>query len=289
MLTRDDSLAIARAIQKKLGEQQTTVSARAESAMTPSPAAGAARTTEKAAANFAADMGRFADSLRAEIQKAVLDSVTRVRGVSPGLLGIGDARVDSVVRRLQRDAERRGTGRSGPEVFIQQEHREPPMVRPNALSREAFAARLETLGPPRRLFVSFPTLSSRTRFLQPQLDSLVDSLRRALGRDPRYVLIPGDSVREMLARTRTISRISDSMKVDLFVSVAASVMPDTSIIWQVTTRDLSAHSTYHTRALTTNGKRPDLLRDIDSLVVGAARFLREQDRAPRRSTSTRER
>ena len=289
MLTRDDSLAIARAIQKKLGEQQTTVTARAESALKPAPAAASAKATEKAALDFAADMGRFADSLRAEIQKAVLDSVTRVRGVSPGLLGIGDARVDSVVRRLQRDAERRGTGRSGAEVFIQQEHREPPMVRPNPLSREAFAARLESLGPPRRLFVSFPTLSARTRFLQPQLDSLVDSLRRTLGRDARYVLIPGDSVREMLARTRTINRISDSMKVDLFASVAASVMPDTSVIWQVTTRDLGAHSAYHTRALTNHARRPDLLKGIDSLVVGAARFLREQDRAPRRTSGMRER
>ena len=284
MLTRDDSMAIARAIQKKLGEQQTTVTAKAESALKPTPAKSPAPSTEQAT-QLALSMAHMADSLRAEIQKAVLDSVSRVRGVVPGLFSTGDSRVDSMVRRLQRDAERRATGRSGPDVFGQRERSEP---RPSPLSREAFAARLEMLGPPRRLFVSFPTLNSRTRFLQPQLDSLVDSLRATLARDARYVLIPADSVRAMLARTRTISRISDSMRVDLFASVAASVMPDTSVIWQVTTRDLSAHAAYVTRAMTVRGTRPDLLARIDSLVAGTAQQLREQDRAPRRSSAPRE-
>jgi serine/threonine protein kinase len=284
MLTRDDSMAIARAIQKKLGEQQTTVTAKAESVLKPAPARSQATSTEQATQEFALSMAHIADSLRAEIQKAVLDSVSRVRGVVPGLYSTGDTRVDSMVRRLQRDAERRAGGR-GPEVFVQRDRQSP---RPNSLSREAFAARLETLGPPRRLFVSFPTLNSRTRFLQPQLDSLVDSLRASLARDSRYVLIPADSVREMLARTRTISRISDSMRVDLFASVAASVMPDTSVIWQVTSRDLSAHSAYTTRAITVRGLRPNLLARIDSLVVGTVRQLREQDRAPRRSSAPRE-
>jgi hypothetical protein len=125
-------------------------------------------------------------------------------------------------------------------------------------------------------------LNSRSRFLAPQVDSLVDSLRATLARDPRYVLVPADSVREVLAKTRTISRIADSMHVDLFASVAASVLPDTSVIWQVTSRDLGAYSAYATRAITVRGERPNPLKGIDSLVLGTTRLLREQDRAPRR-------
>jgi hypothetical protein len=280
-LTREDSLAIARAIQKKISEQQPTVVAKAESVQKKPPtstAAGAA-----AAEEFTRSMSRVVDSLRAEIQKAVLDSVTRVRGTPPGFTFLtGDARIDSMVGHLTRDAERRagrGTGESGSQLGI---FREPPAPRVNSLSREAFAERAANLGPPRRLFVSYPTLNSRSRFLAPQVDSLVDSLRATLARDPRYVLVPADSVREVLAKTRTISRIADSMHVDLFASVAASVLPDTSVIWQVTSRDLGAYSAYATRAITVRGERPNPLKGIDSLVLGTTRLLREQDRAPRR-------
>jgi serine/threonine-protein kinase len=276
-LTREDSLAIARAIQKKITEQQPAVVAKAESVQNVPQPKSAASTA--ASEEFQRSMSRVVDSLRAEIQKAVLDSVTQVRGAPPGWSFVtGDRRVDSMVRHLSRDAQRASELGRDLEMV-----RPPPAPRPNPLSREAFAARLENLGPSRRLFVSFPTLNSRSRVLAPQVDSVVDSLRAALGRDPRYVLVPADSVREMLARTRTISRIADSMKVDLFASLTASVLPDTSVMWQVTIRDLSAHSAYATRAITMHGLRPDVLKGIDSLVSGTARFLREQDRAPRRA------
>jgi len=279
-LTREDSLAIARAIQKKFGEQQATVAAKAESVQK-KPAPSSAAASAAAAEEFARSMSRVVDSLRAEIQKAVLDSVTRVRGVSPGWSFVtGDAKIDSMVRHLTREAGR-GTGRSG-EGGVRQEFREIP-PRPNPLSREAFAARAESLGPPRRLFISFPTLSSRWRFMAPQVDSVVDSLRATLARDRRYVLVPADSVRDALAKTRSVSAISDSLNVELFASVAASVMPDTSVMWQVTSRDLGAHSAYATRAITIRAERPDLLNGVDSLVIGTVRSLREQDRAPRKA------
>jgi eukaryotic-like serine/threonine-protein kinase len=298
-LTREDSLAIASAIQQKLGEQQASVTAKAESAVVtkpkPAPAAagGASAPVAQAAADFARDMTRIVDSLRADIQKAVLDSVTRVRN-APQVYSFatGDPRIDSMVRRLQRDAERRAGENRGPEVF-------PPIPAPptegsgrrneqqlliaHSLSREAFAARLESLGPPRRLFISYPTLSSRARFLAPQVDMVVDSLRATLARDPRYVIITADSVRAILQTTRTISTISETLKVDLFASVAASVLPDTSVIWTVTSRDLTAHSAFATRATTAHSFKPNVMGGIDSLIMGTARFLKEQDRAPRKT------
>lgn len=121
--------------------------------------------------------------------------------------------------------------------------------------------------------------------MAPQVDSVVDSLRATLARDRRFVLVPVDSVREALAKTRSVSAIADSLHVDLFASVAASILPDTSVIWQVTSRDLGAHSAYASRAITLRGTRPDVLKGIDSLVSGTARMLREQDRAPRRQSS----
>src|SRR5688500_2116378 len=60
-LTREDSLAIAQAIQKKIGEQQATVTAKAESAAAkPAPASSASKAAT--AEGFSRDMARMVDS-----------------------------------------------------------------------------------------------------------------------------------------------------------------------------------------------------------------------------------
>jgi hypothetical protein len=123
--------------------------------------------------------------------------------------------------------------------------------------------------------------------IAPQVDSLVDSIRTMLARDGRYLVIPADSVRTALAQTRTISALSNALDVELFVSIGASVLPDTSVMFQITTRDLAAHSSYASRGVAHHSQRPNLLTGADSLVSQAKRFLREQDYAPRR-TSPRE-
>lgn len=288
-LTREDSLAIARAIQKKISEQQAAVAAKAESARASAPPPVAA-STAAAAESLARATTRLIDSLRAEIQKAVLDSVTRVRGGPPVYTFMtGDPRIDSMVRRLaERPLGRRGEPGGAEPLII----REPPRPgdpqfrepsRSSSLSREAFADRAANLGPPRRLFVSYPAPTSRTRLVAAQIDSAMDSLRATLARDGRFVLIPADTVRLALERTRSVSALADSFTVDLFASLTVSALPDTSVIWQVTARDLSAHSAYATRAITLRGERGALLRGLDSLVAGTLRHLKEMDRAPRRT------
>ena len=292
VLTREDSLAIARAIQKKIGEQNATVTAKAESVhKQPKPGSGrsanASASTSGASASSSgagealttASISRIVDSLRAEIQKAVLDSVTRVQGIPPGFQFMtGDEKIDSMVRRLTMFGMP-GPGR-GPNVTIR-EHREPRPPR-SGLSSEDFVERAKNLGPPRRLLVTFPTLSSRWSFLAPQVDSLVDSLRATLRRDPRYVLVPVDSVRAALAKTRSVTAIAESLHAELFAAVLASVMPDTSLLFNISTRDLGAHGAFSMRNATLRGARPDLLKGIDALVLESARNLKEQDRAPRR-------
>lgn len=277
-LTREDSLAIARAIQKKIGEQQGAVVARAESARTnPPPAAAVAPGI--AAESLASQMTRFVDSLRAEIQRAVLDSVTRVRGAAPRFTTVvtGDAAFDSLVRQFGVRPGDRG-GRDG-----RSRDDRPPAPPPVPIPAEAFAARAADMGPPRRLFVSIPVLSRNARRLQPVVDSLVDSLRRSLGRDPRYVLIPVDSVAAQLAKSRTTADIAGALNVDLFTSFQVSALPDSTVIWQVTLRDLGAHGAYGTRVAVTRTRPPERLADLDSLRVQAARHLQEMDRAPRRA------
>jgi len=285
-LTHEDSLAIARAIQKKINEQNSVVVAKAESARKkPAPAASASAAAQNAAAaELSRSMSKIVDSLRAEIQKAVLDSVTRVRGTPAYTFLTGDPRIDSMVRELSR----LGGGRPGrfPEGSREGMFREPPPPRPNPLSRQAFEERRANMGPPRRLFVSFPSLSSRSSFIAPQVDSVVDSLRAVLGQDRRFVLVPADSVRQILARTRTTSVIADSMNVDLFASLSASMLPDTSVIWQVRSRDLSAHGSFSSRDITMRRERPDLLKGIDSLIAGTRQQLREMDGAPRRKPAS---
>jgi hypothetical protein len=288
VLTREDSLAIARAIQKKIGEQEATVAAKVESVTTKKPPAAPNATPAMTAEAMNLAMARIADSLRAEIQKAVLDSVSRVRGrTAPGYTFItGDTRIDSMVQRIARDAQR--TQGRGPDIERAFRDAQPPLPpRPNLLSREAFAERASNLGPPRRLFVAYPALNSRSQAVAPQVDSLVDSLRRVFARDGRYLLVPPDSTRAILARTRTINAISDSLQVELFVSVGASMLPDTSVLFQITTRDLGTHSAYATRTVTMRSTRPSLLSGMDSLVNQAKLFLREQDYAPRRTPTRR--
>jgi hypothetical protein len=72
------------------------------------------------------------------------------------------------------------------------------------------------------------------------------------------------------------------LHVELFASVNVSVLPDTSVIWQVTSRDLGAHTAYATRTVTLRTERSTTLKAMDSLILGTVRYLREQDFAPRR-------
>jgi hypothetical protein len=82
-----------------------------------------------------------------------------------------------------------------------------------------------------------------------------------------------------------MTEIAESLHVDLFASVNVSVLPDSSVLWQVATRDLSAHSSFARRVATMRGERPDVLKGVDKLVLEATQLLQEQDRAPRRKPS----
>ncbi len=271
LLTHDDSMAIARAIEQKLQEQRAATRARQDSARTkerpstaPSPSPGVETSQQ---------VIRLADSLRGEIQRAVLDSVARVRGVPDVQALVRGAAAFESLRVL-----RFGTG---PRV----EPPAPPVIVGGSrqLSREAFAERRANLGPPRRTFVSWPVMSPRARSLEPTVLTLVDSLRQAIARNPRFLPIDADSSRAALQKTRSIDAIADLMNVDLFVSLYVGFARDSSVVWSVTVRDLGAIGAYSARGASARAPADTPLAGADSLVAHTVRALTEVDLAPRRA------
>jgi hypothetical protein len=280
LLTREDSLAIARAVQKKVGEQESVVAEKVETARSEAPPA---QSTAAAAESLASQMTRFVDSLRREIQQAVLDSVARVRGNAPrpGVVAFGSAAADSLMRLYGvRFGDGRRGGRDGG-----REPQPPPEVGERVttnLTRSDFAERRSSLGPSRRIFVAYPVIPNSRAYLTPYVDTLVATLSAALDRNRRYELIPQDTVRAALQHSRTISSIRERLNVELFVSVQPTLLVDSSIVWQVTTRDMTANPSFTTRVAHLRQLPPSLLVGMDTLVQRVAANLREQDLAPRR-------
>jgi hypothetical protein len=150
------------------------------------------------------------------------------------------------------------------------------------VTRADFAERRATLGSSRRVLVAYPLIPRSRAYLTPYVDSLVDSLSAALNRSRRYEVIPQDTVRAALQQTRTISAIQERLNVELFVSLQPTLLVDSSIVWQVTTRDVTANASFTTRVAHLRQLPPSLLVGMDTLVQRVAANLREQDLAPRR-------
>jgi hypothetical protein len=101
------------------------------------------------------------------------------------------------------------------------------------------------------------------------------------------VVIDADTVRQTLSRTRTVSSVSESLDVELFTSLNIQVFPDSSVLWQITLRDLGAHPAFDRRMAVHKGPSSALLVGADTLVSHTVRSLVEMDRAPRRHDDSR--
>ena len=234
-LTRADSLAITAAIEAKFSE-------RASAMMTPKP-----RTIPDAAV-----MAALADSLRAEIQKAVLDSL---RGTSRA--AVATAFTDRSVRSMQQ------------------------------LTPAHWEARAAALGPARRVVVADPAPDPRNPALADSGAVIMSRMRRALSRARgRFAVVPADSTRAVLAGTRNPRTVAEALHADMIVSVRPKVMSGDSLLWTMTLRDLTATSGFAERTttmtlpMTTTGVR------LDSLIRVSMRWLDQMDRSPRRTDVT---
>lgn len=278
LLTRAESLAIARAVEARLAEQRQA--RRADTAGR--AGAGPQRTATGAGATDADALRRMADSLRDEIQRAVFDSLARVQQAAL--------------------AERGGRSDSGQRFFIE---RSGPPSRFTGLAPELdslmraigqtgramrsgpgdareFSRRAANLGPPRRVAITLPRNFRSLEPAAPVAAALADSLRRVIGSSPRFELVPADSVAAALQKTRTIDDLATMLKADVFASISVFRVGADSVRWQVALRDLTAHSAYGLRSWisppTTMGTPP---AGLDSLLAQTLSQLVEMDRAPR--------
>jgi len=273
-LTHADSVAIARAVERKLAEVPRAAAPRKAESGNPAPnkpaagepAAGKAASGNavpgKTAPGTAALPAGFGDSLRAAIMRSVLDSVAREQAASARIAPGRSIRSNSAVS-TSADSVR------GPRV--------------NPLGSEAFAARAANLGPPRRVFVSIPRELRGSAGINLAGTVIMNTLRAALARDPRYRVIPADSVARALAVTRTTDSIAVQQQVELFASLSPIPTSDGSVIWQLTARDLSAHGAYALRLTSVTVPLDSLLLRSDSLISMTVKHFAEMDKAPRRA------
>lgn len=230
LLTREDSMAIARAVTSRLAER-------------PAQTASSGR-------NDSATFIRLADSIRAQIQRAVLDSL---------------------LRRQSRTA----STRDGPQIIVDA----------SALATEAERVAMESAAfgggarpASRRIVVALPR-ASRTR---PDLDAvasvLADTLRRAFDAHPRYVVVPADSVAAVLAGSRTVQTVQERLQADVIVSISLIPARD-SIVRLVQLRDLAAPDGFELRVVATSAAAGDPAAGLDRLVPDALQALQEMERA----------
>jgi serine/threonine-protein kinase len=273
LLTRAESLAIAKAVEKKIGEQ--TGAARAD---------GGAGAKVATTGVTAAQLQHLADSLRADLQKTVIDSFFKMQQAqqqqlqalsqaqSRGAGGRGtDVRTDPRVAQALENADRIGR------EFALSGGR-PPMP----MSPTAFAERAAAMGAPRRIFVSIPSEARRSTAVGAAAGAIMDSLRRTIGRNKRFIVIDRDSVRDALARTRTTDSIAKLLNVDLFASLYPTVARDSSVQWTLTLRDLGAHPAFGSRSTSVRTRADSIPWVTDSLIRAGVRMLDEIDHAPRR-------
>ncbi|MEA3245210.1 MAG: serine/threonine-protein kinase [Gemmatimonadota bacterium] len=285
LLTRAESLAIARAVEARLAERRQAP--RADSSAPPGAAARGVPAGSGAAGGLSdADteaLRRLADSLRDEIQRAVFDSLARVQ-------------------QAARAAGRGGRGDSGQRIFV--ERTGPPSrftglapeldslmraigqtgraMRSGTGDSREFSRRAANLGPPRRVAITLPRILRSLEPAAPVAAALADSLRRVIGGSPRFDLVPADSVAAALQKTRTVDDLAKMLNADVFASISVFRVGADSVRWQVALRDLTAHSAYGLRSWIsqpTSVSAPP--PGLDTLLAQTLSQLGEMDRAPR--------
>ncbi|MEP6619061.1 MAG: serine/threonine-protein kinase [bacterium] len=263
LLSRAESLAIATAVDRKMKQ-----SAAAPAVASPVPGMTAAQILQ------------MTDSLRASIQTAVLDSFARLQRSTQATFGTSIDRNGNTRTNVQPDARFMPPGLDDPgRVGRDLMQRFQPL---QASDKEAFMQRAANPGPPRRVFVSVPPRTRSRPDVDVAAQAMMDTLRHRLAQSKRFLPVEHDSVVLALSQSRVSDSLAKLLKVELFASLYPIIGRDSSVTWQLTVRDLTAHPKYSLRNVIAKVPHDSLLAPLDSLVRGAARALDEMDRAPRR-------
>jgi hypothetical protein len=282
MLTSEDSMAIAKAVSDRLATR-------------PQQPVRVASTRADARADSAALL-RVADSLRQEIQRAVLDSLVRQVG------GIGTAmRIGTETARLAADARSltsaiiEGTrvdvapipptptpaGPPGaPATGTPATPTSPSRPAPRVVTlsqREAEIRYAEALkAGPRRVVVALPRPSRR-----PDLDLvarlIADSLRAHLAGHSRFTLVPADSVAAALQVSRTVNGIQQALDADVIVSISLVPTKD-SLVRMISMRDLAGRSGFNYRVVATTAPIAEPNAGIAEMMPKAVTELVEMEK-----------
>ena len=235
-LTQADSLAIARAVERRMADR---------SAITP--------TTVKI---DSATLAR----IRADVEKAVLDSLQRPAAGGP-----------SPAARGERGASQ-FEGRAGPDFSrMTRAHIDSIFVR--------------NMGAPRRVVVADPRPNRAHPELQAAGAQLMDALRRRLSAVPRFALANHDSTQTALQRTRNPDAVMRTLNSDLAAAISGQPAGADSVRWIVSLFDANSQVRMQSDTL---GPLPlnSTPAVADSLARLMMRSLYQIERSPRRSSVT---
>ncbi|HVZ49875.1 MAG TPA: hypothetical protein VG916_13905, partial [Gemmatimonadaceae bacterium] len=166
--------------------------------------------------------------------------------------------------------------------------RAPPDNAPGGpLGKEAFDARAASMGPPRPLIVWTHPPDAAHRDVEAAGTAITDAIRKALGANPRYVVLPTDETLNLLARTRNRDQVAAAAHAELMVTIRGSVQRD-SVFWVVTAWDLGAYGIYQQRTVTA-GRVPlaTPTANADALTKGVLTAIETLDHAPRQTAGAR--
>ena len=253
MLTREDSMAIAKAVSDRLAQRATNAPAAGT-------AAGATAAARPVGRTDSAAIAQLADSIRQQIQRAVLDSLVQLgarMGVARTRVIQGPNGAAQIAEATALATNMAGATDAGP----------PPGPPPGMRSTE-----------PRRVVVA-PPRPSRSR---PDVDkvaaALVDSLRLRIDASPRYMVIAADSVAAALRESRTIDGVKMRLSADFIVSVSLVPSKD-SVVRLITLHDLHAPQGMDRRVIASPVLASDPTAGIGAMMPQVLPMMVEMERA----------
>lgn len=231
LLSREDSVAIAAAVTQRIAQRPSNAPAERRDSVS---------------------LAEMADSIRREIQRAVLDSLTR--GTRVQVMRPQDPTITASESNFEISVQRMTSAR-GP-------------------TREM-----------RRVVVAPPRPSRGRPELNAAAQSIVDLLTASFARVPWFTVVPQDSVQAVLQRSRTVEAVREALSADVIVSL--SFLPEgadsTTRIVQV--RDLALpDGRTASRVLPARVPNTNLLLGAESLpreVIRAVVDLERPVRPPR--------
>lgn len=192
----------------------------------------------------------MADSIRAQVQRSVLDSLLRMQSrvamASPAGEGVPNVQV------LVAEAEQ--------------------VAREAASFSEGARVR-----PVRRVVVAPPRPQRVRTDLDAAARALTDSLRAAIDRHPRYAAVPLDSVRAVLAETRTVNAVQERLDADVVISLSMVPAGD-SVARLLQIRDLAAPEGFNLRVVASSVAASEPTAGLQYLVGNSFRALLQMER-----------